>query len=299
MAETASCAGRGTGLASSTCQSPRSSVPRQPASRPATPSQRGSNHSGPSGPPCGQEPFDDLAARVPVATAGMQRRDHARPSSHARLRCTGIRDRLADRRGARGARPRSAAERDRGLERLPRSRPPPRRGRRLRRSPRPRRGGDQGTGGAARVAPAHGPRARASTRAACSRTHPSMRSRCSSVRRRSGPSTRRSAPSGCSRVERASRPSGSPRSSAMRTGGSAPSTSPGSAGRSPESWPSCRRPGSRLRARPSPPAASSSLTMTAARERSSPASSRDTPRVRSSRRALENPRVDGGKLLLL
>ena len=49
MAETASCAGRGTGLASSTCQPPRSSVPRQPASRPAMPSQCGSNHSGPWG----------------------------------------------------------------------------------------------------------------------------------------------------------------------------------------------------------------------------------------------------------
>ena len=124
-------------------------------------------------PPCGQEPFDDLAARVPVATAGMQRRDHARPSSHARLRCTGIRDRLADRRGARGARPRSAANVIEGWNAY--------------RDHGPRLVGDggcdvrlgrggvagQGTGGAARVAPAHGPRARRLRgRPVRGRTHP-------------------------------------------------------------------------------------------------------------------------------
>ena len=48
MAERASCAGRGAGLASSACQRPRSSAPRQPASRPATSSRRGSSRSGPS-----------------------------------------------------------------------------------------------------------------------------------------------------------------------------------------------------------------------------------------------------------
>ena len=48
MAETASCAGRGAGLASSACRPPRSSAPRQPAPRPATSSPRGSRRSGPS-----------------------------------------------------------------------------------------------------------------------------------------------------------------------------------------------------------------------------------------------------------
>ena len=54
--------------------------------------------------------------------------------------------------------------------------------------------------------------------------------------------------------------SGSPRSSVHATRGSGPSISPGSVGPWPGSRPSCRRPGSRLRARPSPPVARSSPT---------------------------------------
>ena len=159
MAETASCAGRGAGLASSACPPPRSSAPRQPASRPATSSRRGSGSLRPVEPPCGQEPFDDLAAVFPSRRLGCSASTTLGTAPRARLRCARIGDRLADRRGARGARRRSAANVIEGWNAY--------------RDHGPRLVGDggcdvrlgrggvgtQGTGGAARVAAAHGPRA--------------------------------------------------------------------------------------------------------------------------------------------
>ena len=193
MAETASCAGRGAGLASSACRSSRSSAPRQPAPRPVTSSPRGSHALRPVEPPCGQEPFDDLAVVFPSRRLGVHRRDRARQSPRARLRCARLGDRLADRGRARGPRSptggrrscrRWSAYRDHGPRLVGDGGCDVRLG----------RGGGRhgGAGGAARVAAAHGPRARPSTRAGCSRTRPPMRSRCSCGRRRSGPSTRRS-----------------------------------------------------------------------------------------------------------
>ncbi len=121
------------------------------------------------------------------------------------------------------------------------------------------------------------------------RTHPRDRAARASADDL-GPRRGDRAPSGCSRAERASRPSGSPRSSAMRTGGSGAehlarlrrvgrqNRGAAAGGRAP----GCerdRRLRLRARRRRRRPRA----------ERSSPASSRDTPRVRSSQRALENP----------
>ena len=238
--------------------------------------------------------------RVPVAAPGVQRA----ATTLARRRALGFDARASATAWLIGAGLESldpsGGGGDRGLERLSRSRPAPRRRRRLRRSPRPRRGRPGGAGGAARVAAAHGPRAGGLRgRAVRGRTRPcdrAARSATDDLGPRRGGRRRAAVPA----LQRASSPSGSPRSSAMPTGGSAPSTST-----------RLRRAVARIAAQlptAALPVASATVAcgLRARRRRrrpragrSSPASSPATPRAPSSERTPGNPGVDGGQLLLL
>ena len=243
-------------------------------------------------PPCGQEPFDDLAVVFPSRRLGCSRRDRARAAAGALgfdARASATAWLIGA--GARGARPRSAAGRRsragaptaitaRGSSATAAATFASAAPRSARRSGRRCSSGCRST-----RARAGGLRGRA-VRGRAART----RSRCSCGRRRSGRSTRRCSPSGSSRADTRFRPE---RFAAIEHHAYERIRA--------EHLTRLRRAVARIAAQlpvAGLPVASATVAAGCAldrcrrrpvRERSSPASSRDTPRARSSERARANP----------